>query len=150
MYGFLTRGRAARRCTLNASHITQPCRFISRDRVFEGASSLHSPEPSLLPSFYQLTWRIIEGDAPILLRELSSDPRPRLLRQPLTPTGRIDTHKGAVAHADIIGAKVNGVVTSSKGRRYMVSSPTLGEYVTLTPRLVAPVCWIVLLQDAIQ
>jgi tRNA A58 N-methylase Trm61 len=75
----------------------------------------------------------------VLIKELSSDPKPKLIRKPLKPASVAETHKGSIKHDDIIGARLNAVVKTSKGSKYTVHEPTLAEYVTLTSRLVAPV-----------
>lgn len=51
----------------------------------------------------------------------------------------IDTHRGSLKHADIIGKEPRQIVNSSKGSSFRVHEPTLSDYVRLTPRLVTPV-----------
>jgi tRNA (adenine57-N1/adenine58-N1)-methyltransferase len=49
------------------------------------------------------------------------------------------THRGNLAHADIIGKEPRQLVQSARGNAYRIHEPTLAEYVRLTPRLVTPV-----------
>ncbi|KAF1974253.1 S-adenosyl-L-methionine-dependent methyltransferase, partial [Bimuria novae-zelandiae CBS 107.79] len=49
------------------------------------------------------------------------------------------THRGNIAHTDVIGKEARQLVHSSKGNAYRIHEPTLAEYVRLTPRLVTPI-----------
>lgn len=62
------------------------------------------------------------------------------LTKPLRPADRLDTHHGVISHSSIIGKQVRDLVTTSTGVVYRANLPTLGEYVTMTPRFVTPVC----------
>jgi tRNA A58 N-methylase Trm61 len=79
-----------------------------------------------------------EGDL-VLLREVATDPKLKLLRHGLKPNGRVETHKGAILHSDIISSNVNSIIRSNRGTKYTATEPTLGEYITLSSRLVAPI-----------
>jgi len=63
-----------------------------------------------------------------------------ILTKPLQIGKRTESHRGAFCHDDIIGKRARDVVKSSAGRDARIHAPTLAEYVTLTPRLVTPVC----------
>ncbi|KAK4888342.1 hypothetical protein LTR27_012751 [Elasticomyces elasticus] len=76
-----------------------------------------------------------------------------ILTKPLSPTGRVETHKGIILHSAILGKQVRDVVrtnasTSRDGRgnggggaggqEYRLHEVKLEEYVRLTRRLVTP------------
>ncbi|KAK3627638.1 hypothetical protein LTR56_019090 [Elasticomyces elasticus] len=75
-----------------------------------------------------------------------------ILTKPLSPTGRVETHKGIINHSAILGKQVRDVVrtnisTSRDGRgkgsgaggqEYRLHEVKLEEYVRLTRRLVTP------------
>lgn len=75
----------------------------------------------------------------MILKELGRRVNVKLLRKPLTSGDSVHGHQGIIEHTDIIGKRATDVVTTSRGNRFMICEPTLAEYVTLAPRLVAPV-----------
>ncbi|KAM0717622.1 hypothetical protein Q7P37_007474 [Cladosporium fusiforme] len=68
-----------------------------------------------------------------------------VLRGPLKPGKRIDTHKGIVHHDDIIGKRVREFVRTATlksgkdGAVFRLQGVTLDEYVRLSRRLVTPI-----------
>lgn len=84
-----------------------------------------------------------EGDIVILRRADRVDDRPTFTR-PLKKGAAIETHYGTIKHDDLIGRiKNRDTITTTTGRRVRVHVPTLAEYVTLTPRIVTPVRYLV-------
>ncbi|KAJ9643459.1 hypothetical protein H2201_008047 [Coniosporium apollinis] len=79
-----------------------------------------------------------EGDI-VLLRQKDDPSHVGILTKPLRPSARIETHRGTLPHASIIGRRVRDIVSSSKNVAYRIHEPTLAEYVRLTPRLVTPI-----------
>lgn len=77
-----------------------------------------------------------EGDV-VLLREKKELVDGKLVK--LQASKSIHTHRGVIEHANVIGKEPRQIVRSSKGSEYRVLTPTLAEYVRLTPRLVTPV-----------
>ena len=79
-----------------------------------------------------------------------------LLTKPLKEGGKTDVRRGVLQHDQIIGKTVRDMVQAYKGLcvclflvfdklifigpEYRLGQPTLDEYVTMTPRLVTPVC----------
>jgi len=88
------------------------------------ASSI--PMPLTLPS---------EGDI-VLLRRVK---KPPILTKPLKAGQTLGTHFGTIKHDDILGKSYRDTVSSSKAKYARIHRPTLGEYATLTPRIVTPV-----------
>lgn len=76
-----------------------------------------------------------EGDV-VILRRIK---KPSLLAKPLKSGESIGTNFGNIRHDDIIGKSYRDTVKSSQNKYARIHRPTLGEYVTLTPRLVTPV-----------
>jgi tRNA (adenine57-N1/adenine58-N1)-methyltransferase len=81
---------------------------------------------------------IKENDV-VLLRKKQDPSSNPILTKPLNPTTKINTSRGSITHADIIGKGVRDVVAASKGALYRIHQPSLAEYVTLSPRIVTPV-----------
>jgi tRNA (adenine57-N1/adenine58-N1)-methyltransferase len=79
----------------------------------------------------------VERDIVILRQKLNQDNI--IVSKPLNPANKINTHKGDISHADIIGKSPRDLVTSSAGHDYRIHTITLAEYVSLTRRLVTPV-----------
>jgi tRNA (adenine57-N1/adenine58-N1)-methyltransferase catalytic subunit len=52
----------------------------------------------------------------------------------LEPGGQFHTHRGAVAHDDLIGLSEGSVVTSAAGTQYLALRPLLADYVLAMPR----------------
>lgn len=52
----------------------------------------------------------------------------------LSPGGEFHTHRGAIAHDDVIGAPEGSVVTSTNGDPFLVLRPLLIDYVLSMPR----------------
>ncbi|KAK4951237.1 hypothetical protein LTR10_010210 [Elasticomyces elasticus] len=77
-----------------------------------------------------------------------------ILTKPLSPTGRVETHKGIIPHSSILGKQRRDVVrtnvsnstrdgrgkgsTGAGGQEYRLHEVKLEEYVRLTRRLVTP------------
>jgi len=76
-----------------------------------------------------------EGDT-VILRRVK---KPPYLTKPLAKGAVIGTHFGDFKHDDIIGKNYRDTVATSKQKYARIHRPTLGEYTTLTPRLVTPV-----------
>ena len=57
----------------------------------------------------------------------------------MKPDGKLNTRKGALSHAELIGKRPRDTVLSTQGESFRLFTPTLAEYVTLTPRLVTPI-----------
>ncbi|KAF1353491.1 S-adenosyl-L-methionine-dependent methyltransferase [Delphinella strobiligena] len=75
----------------------------------------------------------------VILRQKSDPSAPPILTKPLAPGAKIETHKGALKHADIIGKLPRDVVTSSSGGAFRIHHVSLHDYVRLSKRLVTPV-----------
>ncbi|KAL1612725.1 hypothetical protein SLS60_000954 [Paraconiothyrium brasiliense] len=78
-----------------------------------------------------------EGDV-VLLKEKKNAGHDGVLVK-LQATKQTHTHRGNLAHADIIGKEPRQLVHSARGNAYRIHEPTLAEYVRLTPRLVTPI-----------
>lgn len=74
----------------------------------------------------------------MLLKEKKNASHEGLLVK-LQAAKQTQTHRGNIAHADVIGKELRQLVHSSRGNAYRIHEPTLAEYVRLTPRLVTPV-----------
>lgn len=70
-----------------------------------------------------------EGD-----RVQLTDPKGRHYTLVLTPGGQYHTHRGAVAHDEIIGRPEGSLVTSAAGTSYLALRPLLADYVLSMPR----------------
>ena len=75
----------------------------------------------------------------VILRSTIDTSAPPILTRPLSPTVKIDTHKGTIRHADIIGRRPRDIVKSSSGMGFRIHNVSLGEYVRMSKRLVTPV-----------
>lgn len=63
-----------------------------------------------------------------------SDPKGRLHTVVLEPGKSFHTHRGAVAHDDLIGQPEGVVVTATSGTPYLALRPLLADYVLSMPR----------------
>jgi tRNA (adenine57-N1/adenine58-N1)-methyltransferase len=63
-----------------------------------------------------------------------SDPKGRLHTVVLEPGRQFHTHRGAVAHDDLIGAPEGSVVTATSGTPYLALRPLLHDFVLSMPR----------------
>ena len=63
-----------------------------------------------------------------------TDPKGRHYTLVLTPGGQYHTHRGAVAHDDLIGQAEGSVVASVGGTSYLALRPLLADYVLSMPR----------------
>jgi tRNA (adenine57-N1/adenine58-N1)-methyltransferase catalytic subunit len=63
-----------------------------------------------------------------------TDPKGRLHTVVLAPGKEFHTHRGALAHDDLIGAPEGSIVTSSGGTAYLALRPLLADYVLGMPR----------------
>ncbi len=63
-----------------------------------------------------------------------TDPKGRMHTLVLEPGRDFHTHRGAVAHDDLIGAADGSVVASSGGTQYLALRPLLADYVLSMPR----------------
>ncbi|OLF18093.1 tRNA (adenine-N1)-methyltransferase [Actinophytocola xanthii] len=70
-----------------------------------------------------------EGD-----RVQLTDPKGRHYTLVLTPGAQYHTHRGAVAHDDVIGQPEGSLVTSVGGTAYLALRPLLADYVLSMPR----------------
>ena len=70
-----------------------------------------------------------EGD-----RVQLTDPKGRHYTLVLTPGGQYHTHRGAVAHDDLIDRPEGSLVTSASGTSYLALRPLLADYVLSMPR----------------
>ncbi len=70
-----------------------------------------------------------EGD-----RVQLTDPKGRHYTLVLTPGAEYHTHRGAVAHDDLIGRPEGSLVTSVGGTAYLALRPLLADYVLSMPR----------------
>ena len=68
-----------------------------------------------------------------------TDPKGRQHRLVLTPGRTFHTHRGAVAHDDLIGQPEGSVVVSSGGTAYVALRPLLADYSLSMPRGAAVV-----------
>ena len=75
-----------------------------------------------------------EGD-----RVQLTDPKGRLHTMTLSPGKEFHTHRGAVAHDDLIGGAEGVVVTSTGGTTYLALRPLLSDFVLSMPRGAAVV-----------
>lgn len=77
----------------------------------------------------------------VVLKQKGSQDAQPILVGPLQPDQRLKLDRGGyVAFNDIIGKGIRDVVPASKrGLQYRILEPSLGEYVTLSPRIVTPV-----------
>ncbi|HVE95961.1 MAG TPA: tRNA (adenine-N1)-methyltransferase [Pseudonocardiaceae bacterium] len=63
-----------------------------------------------------------------------TDPKGRRHTVLLEPGAQFHTHRGALAHDDLIGLPEGSVVTSAAGTRYLALRPLLADYVLSMPR----------------
>ena len=63
-----------------------------------------------------------------------TDPKGRRHTVVLEPGAQFHTHRGALAHDDLIGLPEGSVVTSSAGTQYLALRPLLADYVLAMPR----------------
>jgi tRNA (adenine57-N1/adenine58-N1)-methyltransferase catalytic subunit len=63
-----------------------------------------------------------------------TDPKGRHYTLVLTPGAQYHTHRGAVAHDDVIGQPEGSLVTSAGGTAYLALRPLLADYVLSMPR----------------
>jgi tRNA (adenine57-N1/adenine58-N1)-methyltransferase catalytic subunit len=63
-----------------------------------------------------------------------TDPKGRLHTVVLEPGRSFHTHRGAIAHDDLIGVPEGSVVTSAAGTAYLALRPLLADYVLSMPR----------------
>ncbi|KAF9735397.1 hypothetical protein PMIN06_002617 [Paraphaeosphaeria minitans] len=97
---------------------------------------LHSIKRSFATSsFLRRTFQ--EGDV-VLLKDKKAASHEGLLVK-LQAAKQTHTHRGNLAHGDIIGKESRQLVHSTRGNAYRIHEPTLAEYVRLTPRLVTPI-----------
>jgi tRNA (adenine57-N1/adenine58-N1)-methyltransferase len=78
------------------------------------------------------------GDSEATLREGErvqlTDDRGRPHTITLTPGKRFHTHRGSIAHDDLIGASEGSVVVNDRGLRYLALRPLLEDFVLSMPR----------------
>ncbi|KAI5195889.1 adenine-N(1)--methyltransferase-like protein [Aureobasidium subglaciale] len=86
---------------------------------------------------YRTLTTFVERDIVILRQKTNQDNV--IVSKPLNPANKINTHKGDISHADIIGKSPRDLVTSSAGNDYRIHTITLAEYVSMTRRLVTPI-----------
>ncbi|KAI5203480.1 hypothetical protein AUEXF2481DRAFT_1598 [Aureobasidium subglaciale EXF-2481] len=93
--------------------------------------------PASICSQYRTLATFVERDIVILRQKSNQDNI--IVSKPLNPANKINTHKGDISHADIIGKSPRDLVTSSAGHDYRIHTITLAEYVSMTRRLVTPI-----------
>ena len=79
-----------------------------------------------------------ENDIVLLKRRGNDDTKP-ILTKGLRPGGKIETHRGTIDHASLVGKEIRDVVYTTKGVSYRIHQPSLAEYVSLSSRVVTPV-----------
>ncbi|KAL4910610.1 S-adenosyl-L-methionine-dependent methyltransferase [Aspergillus multicolor] len=87
---------------------------------------------SIAPDFS----RFQEGDRLIINNVKKRQPQ---LTAPLRRGHKIDTPKGKLDPEHIIGRGPREIVPTNKGTKFIVTLPTLEQYVSLTPRHVTPI-----------
>jgi tRNA (adenine57-N1/adenine58-N1)-methyltransferase len=63
-----------------------------------------------------------------------TDPKGRKHTVLLEPGAQFHTHRGALAHDDLIGLPEGSLITSASGTRYLALRPLLADYVLSMPR----------------
>jgi tRNA (adenine57-N1/adenine58-N1)-methyltransferase len=63
-----------------------------------------------------------------------TDPKGRRYTLVLEPGGQYHTHRGGIAHDDLIGRPEGSLLTSSAGTPYLALRPLLADYVLAMPR----------------
>jgi tRNA (adenine57-N1/adenine58-N1)-methyltransferase len=63
-----------------------------------------------------------------------TDPKGRMHTVVLEPGALFHTHRGALAHDDLIGLPEGSVITSAAGTQYLALRPLLADYVLSMPR----------------
>lgn len=86
---------------------------------------------------YRTLTTFVERDIVILRQKNNQDNV--IVSKPLNSANKINTHKGDIFHADIIGKSPRDLVTSTAGHDFRLHTITLAEYVSMTRRLVTPV-----------
>jgi tRNA (adenine57-N1/adenine58-N1)-methyltransferase len=86
-----------------------------------------SPEPVAAPE--PVPGAFVAGD-----RVQLTDPKGRLHTVVLTPGKQFHTHRGAIAHDDLIGAPEGSVVHSTANTGYLAFRPLLADFVLSMPR----------------
>lgn len=82
----------------------------------------------------------LEDDIVLLEKQGSHTAKP-LLTIPLQSNGNIKApHGDSISCDSLIGREIRDRVASKKGVAYRIQQPSLAEYVTLSPRIVTPVC----------
>lgn len=105
---------------------------------------LKSPIPAQCRRSYADTRPFAAGDH-IMLRPARDRTASPVLRGPLKPGRKIDTHKGILQHDDIIGKRVRDTVRTATlksgkdGADFRLQEVTLDEYVRFSRRLVTPI-----------
>ena len=78
----------------------------------------------------------MSGTGPLTVGERVqlTDPKGRHYTVELTPGAEFHTHRGAIAHDDLIGLEQGSVVKSTNGAPFLVLRPLLVDYVMSMPR----------------
>ena len=84
-----------------------------------------------------ISLRYLEGDRVIL--QTKDGLKTPLFTKPLRCGKTVHSQMGGISHQAIIGKEARDIVKTSTGRELRVLTPTLDDYVRLTPRLVTPV-----------
>ena len=98
-------------------------------------SSAEHPDPSTPPVGAALR----RGAFTVGERVQLTDPKGRLHTITLEPGREFHTHRGRLAHDDLIGAPDGSVVTNTAGVEYLALRPLLSDYVMSMPRGAAVV-----------
>jgi tRNA (adenine57-N1/adenine58-N1)-methyltransferase len=86
-------------------------------------------EPAATPAADPVPGAFVEGD-----RVQLTDPKGRLHTVVLEPGRQFHTHRGAIAHDDLIGAPEGSVVHSTANTGYLAFRPLLADFVLSMPR----------------
>jgi tRNA (adenine57-N1/adenine58-N1)-methyltransferase catalytic subunit len=78
----------------------------------------------------------VSGTGPLTVGERVqlTDPKGRHYTVELTPGAEFHTHRGAIAHDDLIGLEQGSVIKSADGAPFLVLRPLLVDYIMSMPR----------------
>jgi tRNA (adenine57-N1/adenine58-N1)-methyltransferase catalytic subunit len=93
-----------------------------------------SPADTAASHAEEVVGRVTSGPFQVGDRVQLTDPKGRMHTIVLQPGAAYHTHRGIVAHDDLLGAPDGCVVTSSGGTAYLALRPLLADYVLSMPR----------------
>lgn len=133
------------RIPLRIAHTFGIC--LSCKRQFSNKIFIKGPYRYLNIALRDLSKLIIKKENDIvLLRKKGDDTATPILTKRLKPYGKIQTPRGSIDQASLIGKSIRDVVPTNKRVEYRIHRPTLAEYVTLCPRIVTPVRILIMLE----